>query len=62
MAALQPTAVPPRPVGQPPEGRRSTSPDSEEEALPPEILDRQQRIGLVYFGNDNLLTCAGYDS
>jgi hypothetical protein len=47
MATTQPTAVPPRPTGQPPQGRPSTSSDSEEEELPPEILDRQQRIGLV---------------
>jgi hypothetical protein len=48
MASVQPTGVPPRPVGQQPEERPSTSSDSEEEEIPPEILEKQQRIGLVY--------------
>ena len=47
MAAVQRTAMPPRPKEQLPQGRPSTSSDSEEEELPPEIIDRHQRIGLV---------------
>jgi hypothetical protein len=50
MATVQPTPVPAAPLGSKAQAKRpSTSSESDEEELPPLILDAQQRLGLVPF-------------
>jgi len=55
MATVQPTAVPQGRVDRNASERRPSTSDSEEEELPPHLLDTQQRLGLVYPASYNLM-------
>ena len=47
MATAQPTTVPQGRAGKAPPQRRPSTSDSDEEELPPQLLNTQQRLGLV---------------
>lgn len=55
MATVQPTAVPQVPTGKAPKERQPSTSDSEEEELPPHLLDTQQRLGLVFTPSHKLI-------